>query len=163
MDSGRRRVYWRSIYQLSIREVGKMTVKEYTKGQKVRLSPHFSSTEFDCSCNYSTCAKTLISDSLIHMLEQLRTAVGTPIHINSGYRCERHNAKIGGEPHSQHVLGKAADISRSDKALWSESERLFAEEVCKNGGLGLYSTPGGRYLFFHIDCRGGVVRWQVKI
>lgn len=33
-----------------------------------------------------------------------------PIHINSGYRCKKHNAEVGGATESQHMLGKAADI-----------------------------------------------------
>lgn len=44
-------------------------------------------------------------------LEQVRTALGGhPIHVNSGYRCEALNAKIGGAKASRHMSGLAADI-----------------------------------------------------
>ena len=34
-----------------------------------------------------------------------------PLKINSGYRTPEHNAKVGGVPNSQHIHGKALDIS----------------------------------------------------
>lgn len=140
-----------------------MTTTVYTKGDKVSLSEHFSSNEFDCACHYDACTTTPVCGELVNLLEQFRTAVGQPIHINSGYRCAAHNAEIGGEPHSQHLLGTAADIVRADKVQWGESDRLFAEEVCKNSGLGSYITPASRYLWLHIDSRNGKARWQKKV
>ena len=43
-------------------------------------------------------------------LERLRVAVHRPIRIVSGYRCQQHNAAVGGAPRSQHLYGKAADL-----------------------------------------------------
>lgn len=44
-------------------------------------------------------------------LELVRTALGgRPIHINSGYRCEALNTRIGGARSSRHMSGLAADI-----------------------------------------------------
>ena len=43
------------------------------------------------------------------ILQPLRDKVG-PIKINSGYRCERVNKDVGGQPSSQHLTGQAADI-----------------------------------------------------
>ncbi len=141
-----------------------MSINSYTKGQKVAVSDHFDSTEFDCPCSRLNCSKTLIDDRLIKLLELFRTAVANlKININSGYRCPEHNAEVGGEPASQHMLGTAADIARKDKVLWQESERLFAEDVCKRDGLGTYITPSGRFLWFHIDSRGSKARWQKKV
>jgi hypothetical protein len=45
-----------------------------------------------------------------HILEPLRKAIGYPIFISSGYRCERLNKSIGGAKNSQHLEGKAVDI-----------------------------------------------------
>lgn len=45
------------------------------------------------------------------VLQPLRDAVGMPLHINSGYRCEELNAAVGGVPTSQHVKGEAADVA----------------------------------------------------
>ena len=44
------------------------------------------------------------------VLEPLRVAMGKPINISSGYRCERLNKAVGGVYNSQHLKGQAADI-----------------------------------------------------
>ena len=45
------------------------------------------------------------------ILEPLRVAMGRPINISSGYRCEQLNKAVGGVYNSQHLKGQAADIS----------------------------------------------------
>ena len=45
------------------------------------------------------------------VLEPLRVAMGRPINISSGYRCEQLNKAVGGVYNSQHLKGQAADIS----------------------------------------------------
>lgn len=44
------------------------------------------------------------------VLQPLRDAWGLPLHINSGYRCPKLNAAVGGAATSQHIKGEAADI-----------------------------------------------------
>ncbi len=44
------------------------------------------------------------------VLEPLRVAMGRPIKISSGYRCEKLNKAVGGVYNSQHLKGQAADI-----------------------------------------------------
>ena len=44
------------------------------------------------------------------VLEPLRVAMGRPINISSGYRCEQLNKAVGGVYNSQHLKGQAADI-----------------------------------------------------
>ena len=44
------------------------------------------------------------------VLEPLRVAMGMPIRITSGYRCEALNKAVGGVYNSQHLKGQAADI-----------------------------------------------------
>jgi len=43
-------------------------------------------------------------------LEDVRLLLGHPIHINSGYRCDRLNLVVGGSRSSRHMLGLAADF-----------------------------------------------------
>lgn len=45
-----------------------------------------------------------------NVLEPARMAFGQPIYITSGYRCPALNAKVGGQPTSQHLRGEAADL-----------------------------------------------------
>ena len=45
-----------------------------------------------------------------YVLEPLRKAMGEPIKIGSGFRCQELNKKVGGVYNSQHLKGQAADI-----------------------------------------------------
>lgn len=46
-----------------------------------------------------------------YVLDPCRQYIGIPIYINSGYRSKRLNDIVGGVPTSQHLDGKAADIT----------------------------------------------------
>lgn len=49
--------------------------------------------------------------ALAQGLEKVREVLGgLPIHVNSGYRCPRLNASIGGASNSRHMQGLAADL-----------------------------------------------------
>lgn len=84
------------------------------RGANVQLSDHFLSSEFDCHSD--ECPMTKINMELVEKLEELRSLAvsilqrDVPIIINSGYRCESYNDKVGGVPGSQHLEGNAADI-----------------------------------------------------
>ena len=47
---------------------------------------------------------------VLNVLDPLRSMIGRPFIITSGYRSQRVNELIGGSKTSQHLLGKAADI-----------------------------------------------------
>lgn len=46
----------------------------------------------------------------LNVLQPLRDALGTPLKVNSGYRCPSLNKAINGAANSQHMSGQAADI-----------------------------------------------------
>lgn len=82
------------------------------------LTPNFSLAELTSSAkarqlgidnkpDADTIAK-LKSTAL--MLERVREALGVPVVVTSGYRCERLNKAVGGVSTSDHVSGQAADI-----------------------------------------------------
>ena len=51
-------------------------------------------------------------DNLVkYVLNPCRQYIGRAIYINSGYRSKRLNTIVGGVPTSQHLEGKAADIT----------------------------------------------------
>ena len=82
-----------------------------------------------------------------------------PIKVNSAYRSPEHNAKIGGVPKSQHLLGKAADIVVKDMptdVLYQYIEDAISNGEMLQGGLGLYDT------FVHYDIRGTKARWDYR-
>jgi hypothetical protein len=45
-----------------------------------------------------------------YVLEPLRVAMGEPIKIGSGFRCDKLNKAVGGVTNSQHMKGQAADL-----------------------------------------------------
>ena len=51
---------------------------------------HFKVSEFACK----HCGKNLIDQRVINMAEEIRQKLGVPVRVNSGYRCEVHNANV---------------------------------------------------------------------
>ena len=86
----------------------------------IRLSPHFTLAEF---CNLKKYPENIPTmQHVVNMtygchllLEPARLEVG-PIIINSGFRSEAVNRRVGGDSNSQHLLGQAADIRTKDPA-----------------------------------------------
>ena len=58
------------------------------------------------------------------LLEPARIIVG-PIIINSGFRCDSVNRKVGGVKNSQHLFGQAADIRPKDPAQFQQLVDFF--------------------------------------
>lgn len=56
------------------------------------------------------------------LFEPLREWYGKPIKINSFFRCEELNKKVGGSKTSGHVLGNSIDI---DAGSIEENKKLF--------------------------------------
>ena len=104
---------------------------------------YFTRDEFKCSCGN---CENLIENALIAKLDKARGIADTPFKINSGYRCEAHNQKIGGAKHSLHKSGRAADIHVSDNsARYKILKGLFAAELDR---VLIYKT------FIHADIAG---------
>ena len=86
----------------------------------VRLSPHFKLGEFLNLGKYPENIPTMqVVANLTYgchlLLEPARLLVGSII-INSGFRCEAVNRRVGGVRNSQHLTGQAADIRPKDPA-----------------------------------------------
>ena len=83
------------------------------------LSTHFSLQELTFSQtadrlgldNTPNDAITSNLVALCHGLEMIRSLVGTPLHISSGYRSAQVNRAVRGALNSQHLTGQAADIT----------------------------------------------------
>ena len=74
--------------------------------------------EFQCKdgCEMPASARENIEALVQAVLDPAREQLGKPIYVNSGYRCPRHNAAVGGVPGSQHMRGEAADIRLAEIA-----------------------------------------------
>ena len=120
----------------------------------------FSMNEFEChcGCRMPDSARANIVALVEQVLDPARERYGKPVCVNSGYRCARHNAAVGGVAGSQHMRGEAADICCSD------NERLarIIEENGRYDQLIRYMGPGGKIRFIHVSWkRNGVNRKQV--
>lgn len=134
------------------KEAAPMGVKTYsvkTDGSK-KLSANFKVSEFKCNDGSD---KVLISDELVTLLQNIRDHFGKAVVINSAYRTETYNKKVGGATHSQHVLGTAADIVISGVSPLEVAQ--YAEYLQPNsGGIGVYAS------FTHVDVRTTRSRWD---
>ena len=87
--------------------------------ENIKLSEHFQLSEF---CNWQKYPQNIPTIQQIanmaygcrQLLEPAREAIGCPIIVNSGFRNEAVNRRIGGVRNSQHLLGQAADIRPRD-------------------------------------------------
>ena len=131
-----------------------MATNTYRKGQAVKLSANFNSTEFDCHGS-GCCSQTIINPQLVKYLQQIRDHFNAPITITSAYRCPTHNSRVGGAPGSRHSKGDAADIVVSGVAPREVAK--YAESIGIKG-IGLYETSADGY-FVHIDTRSTKSFW----
>lgn len=63
-----------------------------------------------------------------NVLDPLREKYGSPIKVNSGYRCEKLNKAVGGANTSQHRYGLAADITTGSK-LGNKNLFILAQQM----------------------------------
>ena len=127
-------------------------VKTYSvkKDGSTYLSKNFKVSEFKCNDGSDT---VLISDKLVDLLQNIRDHFGAAVTINSAYRTESYNKKIGGATKSQHVNGTAADIVVKG-ATPLEVAQYVEHIMPDSGGIGVYQS------FTHVDVRTSRSRWD---
>jgi len=95
----------------------------------IRLSPHFKLSEFLNLGKYPENIPPMqvvanLTYGCHQLLEPARLITG-PIIINSGFRCEAVNRKVGGVRNSQHMMGQAADIRLKDPRQFQRLVEFF--------------------------------------
>ena len=124
---------------------------------KGRITEHFTWGEAACNC----CGRWPDHDEIratAEWMERVREVLGgRPLRINSWYRCRTHNARVGGEPNSQHLLGRAVDFTVKDL-----SPAAVAKLLRPHWGAGKLIRGLGQYRgFVHADRRTGrPARWR---
>jgi zinc D-Ala-D-Ala carboxypeptidase len=101
---------------------------------------HFKFEEFGCN----HCGENHMEEEFLLMIDYARNVAGTPFTITSGYRCQEHNANVGGVPSSPHTRGWAADI-----ACDSSSKRFAIINGLIEAG---FTRIGIADKFVHVDC-----------
>lgn len=130
----------------------------WNKGENLWMNNWFKTKEFECKCTNKECIDQRISVELIDRLTKMRLEVNSPIRINSGFRCSKHQEAIRNSgvstvvaKKSTHELGDAADISVS--SLIVPVTIPFAEKHFKS--IGVANN------FLHVDLRDDKVRrWK---
>jgi hypothetical protein len=90
--------------------------------------------------------------------EPCRIWYGKPIKINSFFRCDELNKKVGGAIGSQHSKGEAIDMSAGSK---EENKKLF--DWCKLNLKFDQLINEYNYSWVHISFRAGANRNQTLI
>lgn len=129
----------------------------WNKGEKIKFSTNFDSTEFVCQCKRPACVEQRISIDLIEKLQEIRNEVGSPLDVTSGYRCFNHQQEMKEAgtvstviaTKSTHVRGDAADIRFPD----NKTKEQFME-ICEKH----FESIGTANSFLHLDLRIGKKR-----
>jgi uncharacterized protein YcbK (DUF882 family) len=91
---------------------------------------------------------------LARRLQIMRDKLGKPMSITSCFRGPKLNRAVGGVPNSQHLYGRAADISVTGH---DRKEMVQAALDAGFTGIGLGRT------FLHVDTRAGALTvWQYQ-
>jgi uncharacterized protein YcbK (DUF882 family) len=126
----------------------------------MRLTSNFSKSEFDSKCGRPMPDWVLNNvKELAKNLQVIRNHFGVAISVNSGYRSPEHNKAVGGSPTSQHLTGKAADLTSKHISVFQLHNgilKLIDEGKISEGGVGFYPNNN----FVHYDIRGTKARWK---
>ncbi len=105
---------------------------------------NFTRDEFKCHCG--NCVNE-IQDSFIDRMQKLRTLLGFPLSITSGYRCPAYNAKVSGTGLTgPHTKGRAADI-----AVSREQAFRLVSMASTLGFTGIGVSQKGNSRYIHLD------------
>lgn len=126
-------------------------IQTFKKGDTVRLSPNFVSTEFDCKCG-AYCNETKIDLDMVTKLQLVRDYFGCALIPTSGFRCPTHNQNVGGGKASYHMKGMACDFIIPGH---SPSEVAKVCESVGFKGIGCYIKRD----FVHVDNRDDKYFW----
>lgn len=82
-----------------------------------------------------------MDEDFVQKLDELRSRCLMPLKVNSGYRCPKHDAEIGGS--KNHTQGYAADIA----AVSSQTRFVILYNLLNIG----FKRIGIGKIFIHLD------------
>ena len=102
---------------------------------------HFNINEFESPDQPGSGSKMDVD--FLQKIDDAREKAGIPFKINSGYRTQEHNLKVGGVYASAHKKGLAADIS----CLNSDQKYIILKSLLSVG----FTRFGIAKTFIHVD------------
>lgn len=103
---------------------------------------YFSNHELMCKCG---CGKNLMKRETVSRLDALRARYG-PIRLNSAFRCEEYNLKMGYT--MTHASGQAADIS----CAYGDAYEILKHALFVGfTGIGISQKGDSGSRFIHVD------------
>lgn len=115
-----------------------------------KVSENFKVREYACKDGSDL---VLVDDELANLLQTIRNKLGVT-YINSAFRTEKWNDKVGGKPYSYHLAGMAADIWVKNVPT-KKVAQTASEILGTHGGVILYSN------FVHVDVRKNYYRKEI--
>ena len=101
--------------------------------------------------------KVKLTSLINNLLDPIREVWGSPISVNSGYRCPVLNKAVGGVSTSQHQKGEAADITVGSPEL---NRQLF--DLIATGDFDFDQLiDESHYSWIHISFAAGKNRHQI--
>ena len=121
------------------------------------IAPYLLRSEYLCKCCNQLPIDFFVAEDevdvslpylmLFKYFQEIREAWGRAIDVSSGYRCPRHNEKVGGAPCSIHTFGLALDLECKD-ANEVDALAKVIRRVAPFVRMGKYKKAGS---FIHID------------
>lgn len=135
----------------------------------MNLTPHFTLSELCCT-THKDLAKTNLEEAkkimgrmymLAGFAERIREIVGSPLIINSGYRCVKLNNHLKGSLTSQHLVAEAIDIKVSGKTS-SELFQIIAASDLKYDQLILEKVGNAQWVHVSIGSKKEKLKYDGK-
>jgi len=132
------------------RKQGKFFSENVLKNvNNIKISDHFNLKEFECRGKNCCGGAVKVHPRLVEGLEKLRFVLQGKypkkrilIVINCGYRCRKHNSRIGGSKESEHIYGLAADINTAILGLPEIEVAKIAAELKDEKGKPYFRRIG---------------------
>ena len=116
----------------------------------ISIAQHLTAKEIRCRCE---CGLHAFHKDALAAWDNLRLSPGIGrLDVQSGIRCAKHNRTVDGSPNSQHLLGRALDLSSHTLDL-SADELVPLYLRCGFRGIGRFLGADGKGV--HLDVRVG--------
>lgn len=107
---------------------------------------NFAKDDFKCKCG---CGTNEIKDEFIDVSQEIRTASGCVMSVNSGYRCSDHPDEAKKRRPGSHTLGLVADYGLSHGKAFRVLQAAMAHP--KVTAIGINQKGKKRFIHIGID------------